>query len=140
MIYKVSVLNRPMGIQTTRLLTSLFIAVISVNFILYSSQRYSPPKAYSASYSIVNCPSHEGVKPLTLIVQFLTDTEEEGGSEKHCFCYSCCNPRAFSAITTQTAELSPDNNAGYYDVLKEITYTEKSYKNLPIRSPPSFIS
>ncbi len=129
-----------MGTHIRRFLLYTFIAAISINFILYSSQRYSPPRAESKSYSVKNCPSHEGMKTVTLIVQFLIDTEEEGGSEKHCFCYSCCNPRAYSALTTQTALLSPEKYASYLAVLTEITYTEKLYKNLPIRSPPSLLS
>ena len=129
-----------MGTQTRRFALLLFIAAISINVVLYSSQRYSPPRAESQSYSVMNCPSHQGAKPLALIVQFFTNSDEGTGSEKHCFCYSCCNPRGSHVLTTQSTVLNPDKYASYLAVLIEITYTEKLYKNLPIRSPPSLLS
>jgi hypothetical protein len=129
-----------MGTQIRRFALLLFIAAISINFALYSSQSYSPPRAESKSYSVMNCPSHEGAKTLASIVQFFANSDEGSGSEKHCFCYSCCNPRGSHVLTTQSAVLNPDKYASYLAVLIEITYTEKLYGNLPIRSPPSLLS
>ena len=45
--------------RLSKTLSLLLITALSVNFVLYSSQSYSPPKADSISYSVVNCPSHE---------------------------------------------------------------------------------
>jgi len=131
-----------MGTQIRRFALLFFIAAISINFVLYSSQRYSPPRAESESYSVMNCPSHQGAKALSQIAQFLANSDEGSGSEKHCFCYSCCSnhPRGSNTLTIQTAVLNPDKYASYLAVLIEITYTEKLYRNLPIRSPPSFKS
>ncbi len=129
-----------MGTKTRRFSLLFFIVLISANIVLFTSQRYSPPRAESKSYSVFHCPSHESKHGVSYIVFLLTSKEQENGSEKHCFCYSCCNSRASYALTTQTDVLSPDKYASYFAVFIEVIYTENFYKNLPIRSPPSFIS
>lgn len=139
MIYKVNVLNRPMCIQTKKILPSLLIAVISVNFILYASQRYSPPRADSKSYSVLRCPYHESTHGVPGPVHPLTDSEQESGSEKNCFLYSC-KDRALSVLSvtgTLTAALEP---AGFLGQPHESRLTEDIDRNVPVRSPPSYLS
>lgn len=131
-----------MGSKVRKFSLLFFVVLISANIVLFSSQRYSPPKAESKSYSVFHCPSHESKHGdgVSFVVYLLTGKEQENGSEKHCFCYSCCNSRATYALTTQTAVLSPDKYASYLAVFIEVVYTENLYKNLPSRSPPSLIS
>ncbi len=127
-----------MGTKARRFSLFFFIVLISANIVLFSSQRYSPPRAESKSYSVFHCPSHESKHDVSSVVYLLTGKEQENGSEKYCFCYSCCNSRASYALTTHTALLSPDKYASYFAVFIEVVYSENLYKNLPIRSPPTF--
>lgn len=122
----------------TILSVSLILA-LSVNFLLYSSQSYSPPRAESVSYSIVNCPSHEG-QHHTNIVQILIGSDREHGSEKDCFCYDCCNQRVSSDITVHQLLLVLEKHLTIFEVLNESIHIEDSYKNLPIRSPPNILA
>ena len=113
------------------------LLALSVNFLLYSSQSYSPPKAESISYSIINCPSHENQHHTSNIIQLITGTESEEGPEKDCFCYSCCSQRALSVITLSTVTVKLERYSTFIVTLNESIYTQDSYKNLPIRSPPA---
>ena len=114
---------------------SLLIA-LSVNFVLYSSQSYSPPKAESVSYSIVNCPSHEGGHHSSNIIQAILGSESENGAEKDCFCYDCCTQRISPYITTKSFTLTLERYTYYTLQATEPPLSEDSNKNLPIRSPP----
>jgi len=114
-----------------------FLLALSVNFLLYSSQSYSPPKAESISYSIINCPSHENQHHASNIVQLITGTESKEGPEKDCFCYSCCSQRASSVITLSTVTLTLEKHSSSIVTLNGSIYTQDLYKNLPIRSPPA---
>jgi hypothetical protein len=129
--------DRVMLSKLKKTLSFILITVLSVNFLLYSSKSYSPPKAESISYSIVNCPSHETPHHTTNFVQLITGTQGENGSEKECFCYSCCTQRASSVITLSTVTLTLERHSTFIVTLNESIYTKDSYKNLPIRSPPA---
>ena len=130
------VLDTQMGTKIRRFSFYFLIAAISVNFVLYSSQRYSPPRAEAKSYSVMHCPEHEGGDSLTKIVRLFIDSEEKSGSEKHCFCYSCCEDRV-PPVLSEPYILTA--------ILTYSTYTGEPYepglswdlnKNLPIRAPP----
>lgn len=120
-------------------LSFLLITALYVNFLLYSSQSYSPPKADSISYSVVNCPSHEAEHHSTNIVQIITGNKENG-SEKDCFCYDCCTQRISFDFTIQTVFTDTLRYATSIESTNEYIHTEDSYKHLPIRSPPGFLA
>ena len=119
------------------ILSVTVVLALSINFVLYSSQSYSPPRAESISYSIVNCPSHEGLHHAQKIVQVIVGSESERGTEKDCFCYDCCTQRVSSFITTPSSTLTLARYSYYTFEYYEASYKEDSYKNLPIRSPPT---
>lgn len=129
-----------MAKKLEQLLSVILILALSINFLLYSSQSYSPPRAESISYSIVNCPTHENQHHTTNIVQFVTGTESENGSAKDCFCYNCCNQRAASDVTIQTVLLVREKSSIRIETINESIHVEDSYKNLPIRSPPNILA
>lgn len=114
----------------------LLVLALSVNFLLYSSQSYSPPRADSISYSIVNCPSHEADHH-TNIVQIFMGSDREHGSEKDCFCYDCCSQRVSLEVIFQELSLVLKKYSTKFELLSESIHIEDSYKNLPIRSPPT---
>ena len=118
-------------------LSLILITALSVNFLLYSSQSYSPPKADSISYSVVNCPSHEAEHHSTNIVQIITGNQGENGSAKECFCYDCYNPRTSLDIAIQTAFIFLEEYSTSIETINESIHIEDPDKNLPIRSPPS---
>ncbi len=136
---KVNVLNKAMGKKLKKIFSVTLILALSINFVLYSSQSYSPPKAESISYSIVNCPTHDGGHHATIIINFFVGSEGENGAEKDCFCYDCCGQRLPSFITAQTVNLTLARYSYYRFQSYDFSYTEDSYKNLPIRSPPDLI-
>lgn len=115
------------------------VLALSINFVLYSSQSYSPPKAESVSYSIVNCPSHDGGHHTPNIIQVILGSESENGAEKDCFCYDCCTQRVSPFITTNKITTNLARYSFYAFQPNESSFTEDSYKNLPIRSPPALI-
>jgi len=121
-------------------LSLILITALSVNFLLYSSQSYSPPKADSISYSVVNCPSHEAEHHSTNIVQIITGNQGENGSEKDCFCYNCCNQRVSFDITVLTVLLVLEKYSTPIETINESIHIEDSFKNLPIRSPPNILA
>lgn len=123
--------------RLSKTLSLLLITALSVNFLLYSSQSYSPPKADSISYSVVNCPSHEADHQSTNIIQIITGNQEENGSAKDCFCYDCYNPRTSLDFTIQTVLIVLEKYSSSIETIKESIYIEDPYKNLPIRSPPN---
>jgi len=129
--------DRVMLSKLKKTLSFILITVLSVNFLLYSSKSYSPPKAESISYSIANCPSHETQHHTTNIVQLITGTQGENGSEKDCFCYSCCNQRTSFDITIPTVLIVLEKYSTSIEIINESVHIEDSYKNLPIRSPPA---
>lgn len=129
--------DRRMRSKLSKTLSLLLITALSVNFLLYSSQSYSPPKADSISYSVVNCPSHETQHDTTNIVQLITGTQGENGSEKDCFCYDCCSQRTSFYTLIPTVLLILEKHSIYIETINESIYIEDPYKNLPIRSPPN---
>lgn len=112
------------------------IIVLSVNFFLFSSQSYSPPRAESVSYSITNCPTHEGSHHATSIIKLFLGSDSEHGSKKDCFCYDCCSQRISPDIFTQTFFIILEQYSTKLEILDESIHIADSYKNLPIRSPP----
>jgi len=129
-----------MSKKLKKVLSITLVLALSVNFVLYSSQSYSPPKAYSVSYSIVNCPSHEaGQHHTSTVIQLIFDSDAENGAEKDCFCYDCCTQRVSSFISTKELTLILAKYSYQSFLYTEFSYTEDSYKNLPIRSPPNSI-
>jgi len=117
--------------------TSLFSLVLSVNLLLYSSQRYYPPSPESLSYSILNCTSHQNQASVSEIIRLITgSSDKENGSEKHCFCYSCCNPRNPLAIPAVISPKPETQLITFLRTNKEFLHASGSFKNLPIRSPP----
>ncbi len=76
------------GKTLNRVVTVLTIA-LTVNFLLYSSERYVPPKSHSISYSVMNCPNHMPGHGIIPIILFFTNNNSKQGPEKDCFCYSC---------------------------------------------------
>ncbi|MEX0998892.1 MAG: hypothetical protein WD000_02885 [Thermodesulfobacteriota bacterium] len=126
--------------KLNKILSITLALALSINFLLYSSQSYSPPRAESISYSIVNCPSHENQHHTTNIVQIITGTESKNGSEKDCFCYDCCNQRVSFDITLQTVLLVLEKYQIRIETINESIHVEDSYKNLPIRSPPNILA
>ncbi len=121
-------------------LSLILLLALSVNFLLYSSLSYSPPKAESISYSIVNCPSHENQHHASNIVKIITGTQSENGSAKDYFCYDCCTQRASSVITIPAVTLTLEIHSSFIVILNESIYTPDSYKNLPIRSLPTSLA
>lgn len=118
----------------------ILITVLSVNFFLYSSQSYSPPRADSISYSVVNCPSHEAEHHSTNIVQIITGNQGENGSEKDCFCYDCCTQRISFDALTQTVLITLEKYSTSIETINEFIHVEDPHKNLPIRSPPNILA
>lgn len=123
--------------NTRILISSLILAALCLNLILYASQRYAPPRAESLSYSILDCPSHQNQNHLSIIVQFFTGEEDERGSEKHCFCYSCCSQRNSLTTPIPASVLIPKHYSVYRIIATELNYTKDFYTKLLIRSPPS---
>ncbi len=128
-----------MSKKLKKVLSIALVLALSINFVLYSSQSYSPPKADSVSYSIVNCPSHENGHHASNIIQLITGSESENGAEKDCLCYDCCTQRISPFITTKTSTLTLARYTYHSFQYTEFSYSEDSYKNLPIRSPPNSI-
>jgi hypothetical protein len=126
--------------KLNKILSFILLLALSINFLLYSSQSYSPPKAESISYSIVNCPSHENQHHASKIVQLITGTEDKSGPEKDCFCYDCCSQRAPSVITFSAVTVTLERYSTLIVTLNESIYAQDSYKNLPIRSPPASLA
>ena len=118
--------------------TSLFSIILSVNLLLFSSQRYYPPRAESLSFSILNCTSHQNQGSLSNIIRLITgSSDDENGVEKQCFCYSCCNPRNPVTISATISLMPPARRITYLSTNKELIFTDGLYQNLPIRSPPN---
>ena len=139
-LIKDNVLNRAMSKKLKKILSVALVLALSMNFVLYSSQSYSPPRAESVSYSIVNCPSHENQHHSTNIVQIIIGSESENGSEKDCFCYDCCNQRVSSEIIAQSVLLVLEKHSIRIQTINEYIPVQNSHKNLPIRSPPNSVA
>ncbi len=125
--------------QVNKVISNILLLALSINFALYSSQSYSLPKAESVSYSIVNCPSHDGGHHALNIVQAILGSDSENGAEKDCFCYDCCTQRVSPFIATKTITTNLARYSYYAFKNNESSFTEDSYINLPIRSPPASI-
>ncbi|MEM7009127.1 MAG: hypothetical protein AAF462_08345 [Thermodesulfobacteriota bacterium] len=121
-----------------KVLSISLILALSINFVLYSSQSYSPPKAESVSYSIVNCPSHHSGHHASNVIQLFFTSESEEGAEKDCFCYDCCPQRISSFITTKTFTLKLNRYSYHTSWYAEAIQTKDRNVNLPIRSPPFY--
>lgn len=132
--------DRRMRSKLSKTLSLLLITALSLNFLLYSSQSYSPPKTDSISYSVVNCPSHESDHQSTNIIQIITGNQGENGSAKDCFCYDCYNPRTSLDFAIQSVLIVLEKYSSSIETINESIYIEDPYKNLPIRSPPNILA
>lgn len=125
--------------MTTKLKNIISVSLIialSVNFFLFSSNSYSPPRAKSISYSITNCPTHEGGHHTSNVIKLFLRTDSKHGSEKDCFCYDCCGQRVSHDAITQSFYIVLEKNTSKLEILDESVHIADSYKNIPIRSPP----
>ncbi len=126
-----------MRIRLEVLVTSLFSVVLSVNLLLYSSHHYAPPRAESPSYSILDCTSHGNQGLLPGILEILTgSSDDENGTEKQCFCCSCCSPRSQLSILTYVPHQALEQQVNYSATARDFTHAEDYYHNLAARSPP----
>ena len=113
----------------------LFFA-LSLNLALYTSQKYAPPRAESLSYSVMDCPSHQGQGRLSTIAKFITGKNNKEGVEKHCFCLSCCSQRTNVFIPVSTYLILTEHFTVYRTAETEFHQSEEFYASLPTRSPP----
>ena len=118
------------------LTTSLLSLVISFNLLLYSLQRYSPPEADSPSFSVLYCTSHD-VEGVSAIVRLVTDDEGKSGTEKHCFCHSCCSSAFKSEISKPATAPAACGDESRYPAENESTVSVDFKNGIPIRSPPA---
>jgi len=124
-------------IKLKKILSITLILALSVNFLLFSSKSYSPPRAQSISYSTVNCPTHEGEHHQTNVIKIFLGADDQHGSEKDCFCFDCCSQRISPDIISQTFFIILEKHTTTLEIIDESVHIEDSYKNLPIRSPPN---
>ncbi len=118
----------------------LLYIVLSSSFISYSFQHYIPPsKLNSISYSILNCPSHTNQNSLSYIIDYITKSEGEEGTEKHCLCFPCCNHRSPFVTFKPLTNLSIDEYIISLFPSDENPYIKESYTNLSNRSPPGLL-
>jgi len=129
-------MRRVLPREIKKILSIALILVLSVNFLLFSSKSYSPPRAESISYSIVNCPTHEGEHQQTNLINIFLGADDQHGSEKDCFCYDCCSQRISPEIISQTFFVILEKHTTTLEIFDESVHIEDAYKNLPIRSPP----
>jgi hypothetical protein len=129
-------MSRVPPLKLKKILSITLILVVSVNFLLFSSKSYSPPRAESISYSIVNCPTHEGEHHQTNVINIFLGADDQHGSEKDCFCYDCCSQRISPDIISQTFFIILEKYSTTLEIFDESVHIEDAYKNLPIRSPP----
>lgn len=120
----------------SRALSLVFSMALCLNFTLYSIQSYIPPSAHSLSYSILNCPSHTNQSPLSHIILYITKSEKENGSEKHCFCLPSNFPRSSFIASKSTGEILTNEYITYLFPPNENLYPKETFTNLLIRSPP----
>lgn len=113
----------------------LFLA-LSLNLALYTSQKYAPPRAESLSYSVMDCPSHQGQGHVSALAGFITGNNDKEGAEKHCFCLSCCSQRTDVFIPVSTYVILTEHFTVYRPVETEFHSSEEFYTSLPTRSPP----
>lgn len=110
--------------------------ILSINFFLYSTQSYVPPSTHSLSYSILNCPSHSAQSPLSHIILYITKSEKENRSEKHCFCVPSNINRSLFIVSKSTFDVLINEYITYLLSLNENLYLKENLTNLLIRSPP----
>jgi hypothetical protein len=117
--------------------TSLLSLVLSFNLLLYSFERYSPPKADSPSFSVWYCISHIDVQVPAAVKGRLTGPENGDGVEKHCFCHSCCSQRHNTEIHKPGFTPALCSGQTSYPLRNEAAYKSDLTRNIPIRSPPA---
>jgi len=125
-----------------RILTSVFSTVISINFLVYAVQPYVPPSLiqHSASYSIVNCPSHSSQNSLSQIVQRIGKSEDDSGTEKQCYCFGRRSIQRSSFIVSKPAVNFLRNEHKVYLLQQdENPYSKDFYSYLSVRSPPTLL-
>lgn len=121
------------------LTTSLLSLVISFNLLLYSLQRYSPPAADSQAFSVLDCTSHKADAELSRVVEVITGEDGENGTEKHCFCHSCCSQRHNAEIQKPVVTAAVCSDETSYPFQNESYSTEDFNRNIPIRAPPGTV-
>lgn len=119
------------------LISSLISLVISFNLLLYSLQRYSPPEADSPSFSVLDCTSHKNPDDLSAIIDLITGSEGESGSEKHCLCHTCCCPGYNLEVSKPVTADAVYYDESRYPSENDSAFSEDFNNNIPIRSPPA---
>lgn len=123
-----------------RILSFVLSIVFSSYFIFYSIQPYFPRSIqYSASYSILDCPSHSIHNFLSCTVHHITKSGDKDGTEKHCFCFprSCHN--STSIVFKSSTNVLVGKYTTYLFPLEEDFYLRDFYTKLSCRSPPVFL-
>jgi hypothetical protein len=127
-----------------RLNPRIFALVFSVVLALYSTQPYLPTSikhSHSVSYSVLHCPSHSPIhNSLSYVIHHVGKSENEEGTEKYCFCFSCCLQRSLFTIFRPSINVLVDRYITYLFPLDESIYLKHFYTNLSVRSPPIFSS
>jgi hypothetical protein len=129
-------MNTALRFNFNRTFSLIFSIALCFNFTIYSIQSYMPPSAHSLSYSALNCPSHSTQSPLSYIIIFLTKSEKENGSEKHCFCLPSNFPRSSFIASKSTSDVLTNEYITYLFPPNENLYLKGTFTNLLIRSPP----
>ena len=123
----------------SRIITFGFSVTLAINFLLYAIQPYVPPSIaqHSKAYSIQNCPSHSVQNHLSQIIHLITQSRNDEGTEKHCFCFNRRGIQSSSFITFNPSITGPvDEYEVYSFALEESLCAGACNKNLSVRSPP----
>ncbi len=125
-----------------RILTLVFSTFLSINFLVYAVQPYVPPSLiqHSASYSIVNCPSHSVQNPLSHLIQHIGKSDNQEGTEKHCYCFGRRGVQGSSFIVSKPAvNFLRNEHKAYLLQQDENPYLKDLYEYLSVRSPPTLL-
>lgn len=125
----------------SRLFSFAFSIAFSINFLSYAIQPYVPPSIveHSASYSIQSCPSHSIQNHLSHVIHHITKSENDEGSEKHCFCFNRRGIQIGSFVSFKPSLKALTNQYSVYLFpLEESPYQNEFSKILSVRSPPLF--
>lgn len=123
----------------SRIITLGFSVTLAINFLLYAIQPYVPPSIaqHSKAYSIQNCPSHSIQNHLSHVIHLITQSRNDEGTEKHCFCFNRRGIQSSSFTTFNPSITGPvDEYEVYSFALQESPYASECNKNLSVRSPP----
>ncbi|HVY54211.1 MAG TPA: hypothetical protein VHC46_00480, partial [Thermodesulfobacteriota bacterium] len=84
------------------------------------------------------CTSHES-KDASVVRKLFSDDEGEKGTEKHCFCHSCCSPGYKSELPSQAAAPAVLSDEGQYPAEDDSALSADFKNGIPIRSPPAAV-